>query len=93
MPAEDNSGSGQLSGDVLRDAVQRVVNSEEFSGSPRLQEFLSYIVQEQSERRADQIKGKTVAADVYGRSLEDGKSSHNVVRVEARRMRRLLDEY
>lgn len=76
-----------------RDALHRVLRSPEFETSPRLCEFLDYIVQEFLEGRSRGIKGKTIAADVYGRDIEKGSAGANIVRVEARRLRRLLDEY
>jgi tetratricopeptide (TPR) repeat protein len=79
--------------DDIRSALKRVLASEEFASSPRLQRFLEYIVTETLGGRSSQIKGKTIAADVYGRNLADGDSGHNIVRVEARRLRRLLAEH
>ncbi len=66
--------------------------SEPFAGSPRLQAFLRYVVEETLEGRGGKIRGKSVAVDVYGRKLE-GEAGLNLVRVEARRLRRLLAEY
>lgn len=82
-----------LSVEDRRDALKRVLNSSEFSGSPKLCEFLDYVVQEQLAGRSKTIKGKTIAVDVYGRDLGEGAASHNTVRVEARRLRRLLEDY
>lgn len=77
---------------VRRQVLEKIVSSKEFAASPRLLEFLTYVVEEQIAGRSAGIKGKTVAVDVYGRDL--GKDSGiNIVRVEARRLRRLLDEY
>lgn len=77
---------------VIRAALARVNESAGFSGSRRLQEFLSYVVGQTLEGRGADIRGKSIAVEVYGRRLE-GDAGLNLVRVEARRLRRLLAEY
>ncbi|RBW60952.1 hypothetical protein DS909_03110 [Phaeobacter gallaeciensis] len=72
--------------------LDRVVSSKVFLASPRLQEFLTYVVSEASAGRGGGIRGKSVAVDVYHRKLK-GDAGINLVRVEARRLRRLLTEY
>lgn len=77
---------------AIQDALQRVLASAPFAGSPRLKAFLSYVVEETLEGRGDDIRGKSVAVDVYSRKLK-GDAGLNLVRVEARRLRRLLTEH
>lgn len=97
MPTPQNSAD--LGSDTGPDpsAVQRalgdIIESEEFAASPRLKQILTYIVEEKLAGRGNQIKGKTIAADVYGRELDGAAATDNIVRVEARRLRRLLDQY
>jgi len=76
-----------------RDALARVIRSDTFVASLRLQQFLSYVVEEVLAGRDNAIKGKSVAAEVYNRDLDDFEASQNLVRVEARRLRRHLAEY
>ena len=83
---------GQPSPDLVREALERVVSSGEFQASPRLQQFLTYVVEEAIAGRGPQIRGKAIAVEVYGRRI-DGSGSQNLVRVEARRLRRLLREF
>lgn len=81
-------------GDVqVRKALSAIVSSEAFSGARRLQEFLSYVVEEKLAGRHNGIKGKTIAADVYGRKIDGVQDSDKVVRVDASRLRRRLDQY
>ncbi len=82
----------QPSPDLIREALERVVSSDEFQASPRLQQFLSYVVEETIACRGPQIRGKAIAVEVYGRRI-DGSGGQNLVRVEARRLRRLLREF
>ncbi len=83
---------GQPSPDLVREALERVVSSGEFQASPRLQQFLTYVVEEAIAGRGPQIRGKAIAVEVYGRRI-DGSGGQNLVRVEARRLRRLLREF
>ncbi|UCH74899.1 MAG: hypothetical protein JSU82_03330 [Rhodospirillales bacterium] len=86
-------GISNPSAESVRSELALVLGSELFSTSPRMQQFLSYIVEETLAGRGARVKGKTIAADVYGRDLDMGVGGQNLVRVEARRLRRLLDEY
>ncbi len=78
--------------ELVRQALQSVVSSVAFQASPRLQQFLTYVVEETLAGRGTQIRGKAIAVEVYGRSI-DGTGGRNLVRVEARRLRRLLHEF
>lgn len=79
--------------DEARDALKKTLACDGFVASPRLQQFLTYIVEETLAGRGAQILGKEIAVKVYERQLDDGDGGQNLVRVEARRLRRLLDEY
>lgn len=83
---------GQPSPDLVREALKRVVSSDEFQSSPRLQQFLTYVIEETLAGRGARIRGKAIAVEVYGRRI-DGAGGQNLVRVEARRLRRLLREF
>ncbi len=77
----------------IREALERVHVSPYFANSSRLSEFLRYIVEEQIEGRGGLIKGKTIAVHVYKRELDPSGGAQNLVRVEAQRLRRSLEEY
>lgn len=76
---------------AIRAALARAEDSPQLENSARLQAFLRYVVEQSLRGRGDQIVGKIIAQDVYGRAPEDG--SDNIVRVDARRLRRALAEY
>ena len=76
-----------------RDSLARVLASEEFTATPKLQEFLGWVVDQWLAGRANSISGKAIAVEVYGRDAADDESGLNLVRVEARRLRRRLDRY
>lgn len=77
----------------VRQAAAVVIASEGFSRSPRLRAFFSYVLEETIAGRGQAIRAKTIAQDVYGRDPSHKAYSENVVRVDARRLRRLLDDY
>jgi tetratricopeptide (TPR) repeat protein len=87
-----NIDKSEPTDDETRAALDGVLSSDAFVAAPRLRQFLSYVVEERAAGRGESIKGKSIAVDVYERSLDDD-TSQNLVRVEARRLRRQLDQY
>src|SRR3954447_23247822 len=76
-----------------RDALSRVLGSEEFRASPNLTAFLNFIVERTLEGREDTIKAYTVATQVLGRPESFDPQVDPIVRVEATRLRRSLERY
>ncbi len=74
-------------------AVATFLKTDRMSRSERLSAFLSYVTLETLSGRGQDIRAKTIAQDVYGRDPSSKDYSENVVRVDARRLRRLLEEY
>lgn len=93
----DNTAAGGSGGVAdLRDiqaALDRILSQPEFQSSSRLCEFLRFIVHESLAGRASQLKAFTIAVAVYGRDENFDAQSNSIVRVEATRLRRLLDRY
>jgi len=83
---------GPTEGEV-RQTLSSIVASAEFKRSSRLCDFLDYVVTQTLKGQADRIKAVTIAQDVYGRSDSIDPRSDTLVRVEAGRLRRLLDNY
>jgi len=77
----------------IRRALQAVTSSTTFEATNRLSAFLTYVVEEQLAGRGDLIRAKRIAADVYGRPPEEGSEQETLVRVDAGRLRRRLDQY
>jgi len=88
--SSDSAGPSEAE---ARDALAQVIASDVFIASERLQQFLSYVVEEALAGRDKAIKAKTVAEEVYDRDLDDFEAGQSLVRVEARRLRRHLTEY
>lgn len=78
---------------IIRQCLTTLLASEIFEGSRRLQEFLIYVVEEKLAGREKSIKGKTIAEDVYGRTMGGALDYDSVVRVDGSRLRRRLDQY
>lgn len=74
-------------------ALEALLQSDRFRRSERLSAFLTYIVEETLSGRSGSIRAKTIAQDVYRRDPTSNDYSENVVRVDARRLRRLLEEH
>ena len=68
-------------------------DSTEFRASGKQRKFLSFVVDETLEGRASQLKGYTIAVEVYGRTDEFDPQVDPIVRVEAGRLRRALEHY
>lgn len=78
---------------AIREHVSRILVSPEFAGVPRLQRFLSFVVETSLEGRAAEIKETLVAVEVYGRPASYSPQQDATVRVEAGRLRTRLKQY
>jgi tetratricopeptide (TPR) repeat protein len=77
----------------IRTQLDKIIASSEPNISPRLQELLSYIVEESLAGRAGRIKGLTIAKAIYSVGENFDPEVNSIVRVEAGRLRRRLAEY
>ena len=82
-----------ISPELILDQLKKVLASAGFSSSPRLCQFLIYVVEQTLSGRADNIKQYTVAVDGMGFSTGFDPQSNPTVRMHARRLRRELDRY
>ena len=78
--------------DVQR-ALDGVLASEMFRGSPKLGAFLRYVVEATLRGEQDRIKGYTIGVEALGREEDFDPQIDPIVRVEATRLRRTLDRY
>ncbi|WP_425351448.1 adenylate cyclase [Rhizobium phaseoli] len=78
--------------DDIRSQLDRIIASPEFPRVGRSAAFLTYVTEEALAGRADRIKGYTIAVEVFKRS-ESFKQDDPVVRIEAGRLRRVLERY
>lgn len=74
-------------------ALENVLGSQTFSEMPRLKRFLEYVVTETIAGRGDRLKGVVIACEVFDKTDPDEAQSTTIVRVEAGRLRRRLNDY
>ncbi|MEQ9695903.1 hypothetical protein [Shimia sp. SDUM112013] len=89
----EKPSKGDPAKEQVREALAAVLASQIFATSPRLVEFLTFVVEETLAGHSAGINGKVIAIEVYQREIDEAGSAQNLVRVEARRLRRALDEY
>ncbi|MDT8071048.1 MAG: tetratricopeptide repeat protein [Terriglobia bacterium] len=77
----------------VRAALQRIVTSVEFSRSPQLQRFLTFVVNEALSGRSERLKEYTIGVEVFARPASYDPRLDSLVRVEAKRLRDLLEHY
>src|SRR5690606_28574655 len=77
----------------VRDALERVLASESFARSERARNLLRYLVEQDLEGHGDRLKGYSIAVDVFGKDDSFDPATDTAVRVQAGRLRDLLDHY
>jgi TolB-like protein/tetratricopeptide (TPR) repeat protein len=78
--------------DEIREQLERILNSPEFPHTGRGAAFLTYVIDEALAGRSERIKGYSIAVEVFKRS-EGFSQDDPVVRIEAGKMRRILERY
>lgn len=73
--------------------MEKICNSPEFSSKQVLCRFLSYIVSEKLAGREEDIKAFSIGVDVFNRDEDFDPGQDTLVRINAGRLRRALDQY
>ena len=82
-----------LSHNAIREELNRILASREFHATDRMRDFLRFVVEEALAGRADQLKGFTIATQVFGRDKNFDAAQDPIVRIQAGRLRRSLERY
>lgn len=77
----------------IRQALSDIVASETFARSERLRSFLTYIVENELNGKAAHLKGYSIGIDVFGRTTGFDAGTDPLVRVQAGKLRKLLEVY
>lgn len=77
----------------VRLCLDKILASPSFANSPRMQQFLQFIVEETLQGRTDAIKETVIASCVFNRKSDFDPRNDSVVRVEASHVRKRLREY
>lgn len=79
--------------DQADQALQRVLASLSFQAAPKSRDFLRYVATETLAGRGHRLKEFTIARSVMDRGTEFASHADSAVRVQARRVRALLERY
>lgn len=88
-----NASDESIPPKLIEDALERVLASRGFRGSTRKRRFLKFVVEETQAGHADRIKAFTIAMDVFDRDANFDPLLDPVVRIQAGRIRRCLEQY
>lgn len=77
----------------IRLYLEKILTSPQLVNSPNLRNFLRFIVEKTLAGEAAEIKGYTVATQVLGRKADFDPNLDPIVRIQAGRLRRALEQY
>lgn len=83
----------EISEQEVQAALERILGSAEFNSVSQLRQFLRFIVEAKLNGEAHLIKGYTIATTALGRPSSFNPTNDPIVRVEASRLRKRLEEY
>jgi hypothetical protein len=86
-------GMGEPTDDEVRAAFDRVIGTDVLQHSPQLSAFLRFVVEATLRGRGDRIKEYTIAVEALGRGEDFDPKVDPIVRVDAGRLRRALEQY
>lgn len=79
--------------EAVRAALAAITASPGFANSDRMVRFLRHVVEKSLAGEAGEIKEYTLGVEVFDRDASFDPKSETIVRVEARRLRKKLQEY
>jgi len=92
-PAEQRVPTESIPAASVRSELEKVLNSAGFLRTPQLQRFLRFLVHETLSGRGDRLKEYVIGTEVFGRPADYDPQLDSLVRVEAHRLRAILDQY
>jgi len=92
-PAEQRVPTESIPAASVRSELQKILNSAGFLRTPQLQRFLRFLVDETLSGRGDRLKEYVIGTQVFGRPADYDPQLDSLVRVEAHRLRAILDQY
>ena len=79
--------------EAIRQQLDKILISPQLVNSPNLLNFLRFIVEKTLAGESTDIKGYTVATQVLGRKADFDPNLDPIVRIQAGRLRRALEQY
>ena len=95
VPIPSNHDSWLVGCDAMQadQALRRVLASQRFKAAPKSRDFLWYVATETLAGRAGRLKEFTIGRAVMGRGPEFASHADSAVRVQAKRLRALLERH
>ncbi len=78
---------------AINNQLESMLASPDFAATPQQVALLKYVVKQTLAGRADQIKGYTIATEVFGRRPDFDQNIDPIVSIQAGRLRRALARY
>ena len=88
-----DQNSGPIGHELVLEALQRILNVEQFRNADRLSAFLSYVVTETLGGRGHKIKAYSIGLEVFGKPATFDGSVDPIVRTTAARLRAAMERY
>src|SRR5688572_18797552 len=93
MLVDTPSGTEQDVMQLVPEQLERVINSTIFKRSRRLRHFLRFAVEQTLRGRPEVLKEYSIGLEVFGKPETFDPRLDSIVRVEARRLRLMVDRY
>ncbi len=93
QPALAEDRSANIAPADVHAELTKILHSGEFIRRPQLQRFLRFVVEEELAGRGAQLKEYVLGVGVFGRPADFDPRVDSLVRVEARRLRAVLENY
>ena len=77
----------------IQQQVNRILTSPEFNATDVQKSFLTFVVETVLAGRSHEIKGYTVATQVFGRGEDFNQATDPIVSIQANKLRRALERY
>lgn len=79
--------------EMIQQQLNKIISSTEFHATQQQREFLTFVVMETVAGRGADLKGYTIATQVFGRSEDFSASVDPIVSIQANKLRRALERY
>ena len=81
------------SAESIQRQLHRILTSPEFKATDAQKSFLTFVVETVLSGRSHEIKGFTVATQVFGRGSDFNQATDPIVSIQANKLRRALERY
>ena len=82
-----------FSADEILQQLHRILDSPDFNGTSQQRDFLTYVVSETLAGNSQNIKGYTIATQVFGRNEDFDQAIDPIVSIQANKLRRAMERY